>query len=111
MLKSLFQSITKQPEATPKYEFVERKLDEEFIQTATRITDGKYKGLIFSTGPVSFTEDKEQIKLNYQFRIEYLPGGMEVESDLDNLIGDIIMEVVASEVADTEVAEGESDTE
>lgn len=79
------------------YEFVERKLDEDVIQTGTRIKAGKYAGLVFSTGPVTFTEEGETIKLNYKYMVEYLPEGVEVEDDLSNIIGDIIMEVVSKE--------------
>lgn len=94
-IKAIFSSFTAPNPLS--YEFVERKLDDDVIQTATRVTDGKYKGLVFSTGPVSFTEDNETIKLNYKFMVEYLPEGMEVEPDLDNLIGDIIMDVISKE--------------
>lgn len=79
------------------YEFVERKLDEDVIQTGTRIKAGKYAGLVFSTGPVTFTEEGETIKLNYKYMVEYLPEGVEVEDDLSNIIGDIIMDVVSKE--------------
>lgn len=79
------------------YEFVERKLDEDVIQTGTRIKAGKYAGLVFSTGPVTFTEEGETIKLNYKYMVEYLPEGVEVEDDLSNIIGDIIMDGVSKE--------------
>lgn len=94
-IKAILSSVTaKEPLS---YEFVEKKLDEDLIQTATRIKEGKYAGLIFSTGPVSFTEENETIKLNYKYKVEYLPEGVELTPELDNLIGDIIMDVVAKE--------------
>ncbi len=102
MLKEILSAITGQTKTPLSYEFVERKLDEEFIQTATRITDGKYTGIVFSTGPVTFTEEGETIKLNYKYVVEFLPEGVLIESDLDNLIGDIIMDVVSKEVISEE---------
>lgn len=94
-IKAILSSFTaKEPLS---YEFVEKKLDEDLIQTATRIKEGKYAGLVFSTGPVTFTEEGETIKLNYKYMVEYLPEGVEVEDDISNIIGDIIMDVVSKE--------------
>lgn len=82
----------------PTYSFVERKFDDEFVQVATKIGSGKYEGLIFSVGNVSFADSEQEVKLNYEFKIESAPDGLVIEKDLDNIIGDIIMDVIAKDV-------------
>lgn len=100
MLKDLF-SLLKKDDKIPEYDHVERKIDEEFVQVATRIKSGQYEGVIFSVGGVSMTEEGEEIKLNYQYRIEHLPEGMDV-SKIDTTIGDIIMDVIQKDVESKE---------
>ena len=99
MLKDLLNLIKKE-EKLPRYEFVERKIDDEFVQVATKINSGPYKDVIFSVGGVSFREEGEEIKLNYQFRIESNPTDVDT-SGIDTLIGDIIMDVLGKELEES----------
>jgi hypothetical protein len=98
IIKSILNAVI--PSNAVNYEFVERKVEGDetgLVQVATRITYGKYEGLIFSTGPVTFEENGPEIKLNYKFIVEFLPENMELASDLDNVVGDIIMDVLSKE--------------
>lgn len=95
----MFDSLTKIfNEPLPEYSFVERKFDDEFVQVATKIGSGKYEGLVFSVGNVSFEDKNEEVKLNYNFKIEFAPQNMKIEKDLDNIIGDIIMDAIMKDI-------------
>lgn len=96
MLKDLFSSIIKDAKI-PSYEFVERKFDDEFVQVATKITSGPYAGVVFSVGQVSFSEEGEQIKLNYQFKVEHSPDGIDL-TNINTTVGDIIMDTIEKDI-------------
>ena len=125
MICRLFAGSNKHPE-TPdeecdvQYTFVERRIDDNYTQVGTKITSGKYAGLVFSTGPVQFSEvfarDNlgailtdasgepvvETISMNYKFVIEFKPEGMEVCDDLDQIIGDIVLKTVMKETGEAD---------
>lgn len=103
MLKDLFSSIVKDSKI-PTYEFVERKFDDEFVQVATKITSGQYAGVVFSIGNVCFSEEGEQIKLNYQFKIEHAPEGIDV-TNINTTVGDIIMDTIEKDIQSDDATE------
>lgn len=87
----------------PSYTFVERRIDEEYVQVATKITSGKYDGLIFSIGQVSLSPStdpaNEAPQLSYQYMVESMPDGVEKDESFDKMIGDIIMDILEDEYA------------
>lgn len=100
LIKNIFNATDRE---LPKYSFVERKFDDEYVQVATKIESGKYSGVVFSVGEVKFSgETQESINLNYQFMVEYCPPDVTIEEGFDNIVGDIIMDVIAKEVASQE---------
>lgn len=87
----------------PSYTFVERRIDDEYVQVATKITSGKYEGLIFSIGQVSLSPsqnpNEESPQLSYQYMVEHMPDGIEKDENFDKMIGDIIMDILEDEYA------------
>lgn len=87
----------------PSYTFVERRIDDEYVQVATKITSGKYEGLIFSIGQVSLSPsqnpNEEPPQLSYQYMVEHMPDGIEKDENFDKMIGDIIMDILEDEYA------------
>lgn len=117
LLSRFFGSDKSQDSGTDdvEFKFVERRIDENYTQVATKITTGKYAGLVFSVGPVSFSEvhatdelggvltDEKgdpivtRINMDYKFVVEFKPEGMSVSDDLDSIVGDIILKTLEKE--------------
>ena len=97
-LDSIKTFLGMEPSVT--YSFVERKVDDEFIQTAIKIVGGKYDRVIFSVGPsVSLKEVDDQMTLSYKYILEFQPPGLEIDHDeLNNVIGDLLMEIIKDDV-------------
>lgn len=88
----------------PQYIFVERRIDEEYVQVATKITSGKYDGVVFSIGQVSLSPGEkpgDPPNLSYQYMVEFMPDGIEKDETFDKLIGDIIMDILESDYGST----------
>lgn len=111
--KKLMAGLKSETEAPiPKYSFVERKFDDEFVQVATRVDSGKYSGVVFSVGNVSFgDETSDKINLNYQFKIEHSPEGVEIGEDFSTVVGDIIMDVIAEDYLSADSSKESSSAE
>lgn len=81
------------------YALVEKKIGDVFVQ-GVRITAGKYSGLVFTTSSqVKFkVEDGGEVKLDYQYKIEYKPESISIDDiapeKLDKIVGDIILDIV-----------------
>lgn len=100
----IFKALkSKEESEVPQYTFVERKVDDELIQVATRIQSGKYKDLIFSTGRISLLpkqngEEGQNFELNYTYLVEHKPEGLEEGEDLNKIVGDIIMDALQKDI-------------
>lgn len=89
----------------PSYTFVERRIDEEYVQVATKITSGRYEGTIFSIGQVSLapgSNPDDPPQLSYQYMVEHMPDGVEKDETFDKMIGDIIMDILESDYKNQE---------
>ena len=78
------------------YQFVERKISEEYTQVAIKIVEGKYSGLIFSANDVSLDgTNPETPVLNFKTKIEFKPESIDkIDSDFDQVAGDIILDIL-----------------
>ena len=92
------------------YQIVENPNQKEGEHYAIELIDGTYEGLVYQYGKVEFVEGKPE--LNFQRTIRRVPKGMEYEvlmkdKDLNNLMGDILVELLEEQVARSEEKKNE----
>lgn len=93
---NLFGKKTNSSVDTVTYELVETEMDKEHFRQGIRIIGGKYNRVIVTTSPkVQFKEDNGQMKLLFDYVIEYHPDGLEINhQELRQVVGDIILEII-----------------
>ena len=72
---------------------------------ALEIIKGEFEGVVYQYGKVEFVEGKPE--LNFQRTIRRVPEGMDLsdleqDDDLNNLMGDILVELLEEQVARSE---------
>jgi hypothetical protein len=79
-----------------------------------KITEGKYKDVIFYIGQVRFIEDKEndQCTFKYDFKVDSTPDEYSIEElnddiEFKNTVGDILIEILEENAEEPEKANTE----
>ena len=84
----------------PSYSLVEKhdKENDRFIQ-GVKITSGEFNGVVFTTSDkVSLKPNGESFDLNYEYRVEYAPEGVDVSHEkISSTVGNIIMDIIQKE--------------
>tara|TARA_B110000444_G_C18462439_1_gene420890 strand:+ start:91 stop:393 length:303 start_codon:yes stop_codon:yes gene_type:complete len=83
------------------YRVVENPNQDDKEHYALEIIKGEYEGTVYQYGKVEFVEGKPE--LNFQRTIRRVPEGMELSNlessaDLNNLMGDILVELLEEQV-------------
>ena len=83
------------------YQIVENPNQGEDEHYAIEIIDGVYQDLVYQYGRVQFVEGKPE--LNFERTIRRVPEGMDLsdlekDSELNNLMGDILVEMLEEQV-------------
>ena len=74
--------------AIPKYSYQENPSNE---LTGFKIEEGNYKDVIYTYGKVSPIEEKEKLRLKFDYNVHENPNKCDTEStDFINVIGDIL---------------------
>lgn len=80
------------------YTFVEHKGEEDWY---VKIKEGDFKDIVYKYGRIEVTEEGEEARLKFQFKIAKLPPDFdmteeELQEDLEflNLLGDILTHVI-----------------
>lgn len=87
------------------YRVVENPNQADDEHYALEIIKGEFEGLVYQYGKVEFVEGKPE--LNFQRTIRRVPEGMDLsdleqDDDLNNLMGDILVELLEEQVARSE---------
>lgn len=76
-----------------KYEFI----DIEDDTTGVKITKGKYKGMVWTYGKVSFDEG-ENLNLRFDYTVLENPNKIKKSDKLHTTMGDILVEIIKSDL-------------
>ena len=87
------------------YRVVENPNQADDEHYALEIIKGEFEGVVYQYGKVEFVEGKPE--LNFQRTIRRVPEGMDLsdleqDDDLNNLMGDILVELLEEQVARSE---------
>ena len=87
------------------YRVVENPNQADDEHYALEIIKGEFEGVVYQYGKVEFIEGKPE--LNFQRTIRRVPEGMDLsdleqDDDLNNLMGDILVELLEEQVARSE---------
>jgi len=87
------------------YRIVESPNQADDEHYALEIIKGEFEGVVYQYGKVEFVEGKPE--LNFQRTIRRVPEGMDLsdleqDDDLNNLMGDILVELLEEQVARSE---------
>jgi len=63
-----------------------------------RITEGKYKGLVYRYGKINFAEDNNLLRCNFDYDIIENPNDITEDQDLINFLGEIVIDVLEDEM-------------
>lgn len=84
----------------PEYMLVEKhdKENDTYVQ-GVRITSGEFANVVFTTADkVSIKKNGDAFDLNYEYRIEYAPEGVDVSHEtISSTVGNIIMDIIQKE--------------
>jgi len=75
------------------YEFVDIGDD----TTGVKITKGKYKGMVWEYGKVSFKEG-EELNLSFDYAVHENPNKIKQSDKLHGVMGDILVEIIKSDL-------------
>jgi hypothetical protein len=80
------------------FDFVEKEGSELY---STRILRGEYSGVIFTYGSVRLREEDEQLRIQFQFKIEQVPEGSHPETfernpKFKHFIGELLGQLLES---------------
>ena len=81
-------------ESTKLYKFIDVGKE----STGIKIDKGKYKGLVWEYGKVTFDENQEELKLSFDYTIIENPTETVVDDDLYRLMGDILVEIIGDDL-------------
>ena len=65
-----------------------------------RITEGKYKGLVYKYGKISFIEEDEHLRCNFTYDLIENPNNITEDQELINFLGEIVVDVLDDEIQD-----------
>ena len=83
---------------TPKYTFVENA---NVNYSGFKITEGKYKDVIYYYGKVKFVEDGESMRLKFDYNVARNPENADTDNkEFKNIIGDILAENIERQLDD-----------
>jgi hypothetical protein len=83
---------------TTKYKFVEKK-----DTIAIQIEEGKYKGVIYNYGKVQFNGEVDPPSMNFQYKILKSPPDVVEDSDFNDILGDILVDIIEEQLEQGEV--------
>ena len=63
-----------------------------------KITEGKYEGLVYKYGKISFIEEGEHVRCNFNYDIIENPNNITEDQELINFLGDIVVHVLEEEI-------------
>lgn len=68
-----------------------------------KLTEGAYKGIIFSYGAVSFEEDGDILRLKFEYDIHEAEGISYVQSELEEHLGQLLQLILVEQLMNNEV--------
>ena len=68
-----------------------------------KLTEGQYKGIIFSYGAVSFEEDGDTLRLKFEYDIHEAEGISYVQSELEEHLGQLLQLILVEQLMNNEV--------
>ena len=68
-----------------------------------KLTEGKYKGIIFSYGAVSFEEDGDTLRLKFEYDVHDADGISYVQSELEEHLGQLLQLILVEQLMNNEV--------
>ena len=68
-----------------------------------KLTEGQYKGIIFSYGAVSFEEDGDILRLKFEYDIHEAEGISYVQSELEEHLGQLLQLILVEQLMNNEV--------
>lgn len=86
--------------AKPPFVYVESR---KSGVTALKLTDGPYKGIIYSYGKVSFDEEGDTCKLNFDYEIQDASSTNYVTEEFEQYIGDLLQFIIMDQLQKNEV--------
>ncbi len=68
-----------------------------------KLTEGPYKGIIFSYGAVSFDEVGDHLKLKFEYDVHEAAGVSYVQSELEQHLGELLQLILVDQLMKNEV--------
>jgi len=66
--------------------------------TGVKIKEGKYEGLVWLYGKVSFDEQLEELKLSFDYELIENPNDIKPSEELETIMGDILVDIIKEDL-------------
>jgi hypothetical protein len=72
-------------------------------QERIKLTQGKYSGIIFSYGKVSFEEMGDTCKMNFEYEVHEDDGVTYIKEELEHYLGDLLQSILMEQLIKNDV--------